>query len=163
MLVRESELMHYGVLGMKWGHRKSQPTLKTQIKTRRKNAKKEADIEYTKIVNTTAKKYKRGQQWSKNDVAKLNKAYETYNKSVKDAEKKYHSEMNDRKRMHDEAKATVAERGDIGQTKRQVAKYMVEYDMPIEHAKEKATFTTCRNVGASLAVSYGVLKLIANH
>lgn len=27
MLVRESELMHYGVLGMKWGHRKSHSSI----------------------------------------------------------------------------------------------------------------------------------------
>lgn len=163
MIVRESELMHYGALGMKWGHRKSQPTLKSQIKNRRKNAENEVYSNYIKTVNSIEKKYKWGQNLSKKDDAKMDKADEIYRKALKDAKNNYKSEMNDRKRMYDEAKATVAERGDIGQTKRQVAKYMVEYDMPIEQAKKKATFTTCRNVGASLAVSYGVLKLIANH
>lgn len=163
MLVRESELMHYGVLGMKWGHRKSQPTLKSQIKNRRKSAENEAYSNYIKTANNIEKKYKRGQNLSKKDAAKMDKADEIYRKTLKDAKNNYKSEMKERKQKYAEAKATVAERGDIGQTKRQVAKYMVEYDMSIEQAKKKATFTTCRNVGASLAVSYGVLKLIAKH
>ena len=154
--------MHYGVLGMKWGHRKSQPTLKTQIKNRRKNAENEAYSNYIKTVNSIEKKYKRGQNLSKKDDAKMDKADEIYRKALKDAKNNYKSEMKERKRKYAETRVTVAKRGDIAQTKRQVARYMVEYDMPIEQAKRKAAFTTYRNVGASLAVSYGVLKLIAN-
>lgn len=41
------ELIHYGVLGMKWGHRKSKVT---SVKTTKKTAKKKAKYEPIKNI-----------------------------------------------------------------------------------------------------------------
>ncbi len=43
MLIRETELMHYGVLGMKWGHRKA------RLSVRRKKNIKNYHEDYLKV------------------------------------------------------------------------------------------------------------------
>lgn len=100
------ELIHYGVLGMKWGHRKSKVTsVKTTKKTAKKKAKYEPIKNIKKKINSimqyeqvkqvmkqhlynsaTIEAVKAGQTYAnsilKNDSAQVNDAYNHYRQAL---------------------------------------------------------------------------------
>lgn len=74
----EDELYHYGVPGMRWGHRKSNYEYHQALsnaKSTYKNNKKKIDAEYTKAANMYDKKTKGGKVPDK-------KAEQAFNKSA---------------------------------------------------------------------------------
>lgn len=62
------ELYHYGVLGMKWGHRKSLFKDIKNAKLARKSRDRNIQNEYFKKIENIEKGYKRGQSLSKKDL-----------------------------------------------------------------------------------------------
>ena len=86
----ENELMHYGVVGMKWGHRK----YKREAKAERRMAEKKAFDEYDKEINKIEAPYKRGQNLSKKDMAREATAEAKYSKAMALAKMNYKQALN---------------------------------------------------------------------
>lgn len=97
---RNDELMHYGIPGMKWGHRKAAPT--TSVDRARANyraARKTYNRSFNKAYNRSLAAYSPSKKqrkandarWDKaaNDAKRLKEA-----KSVYKAEKKYSKDLN---------------------------------------------------------------------
>lgn len=89
--MQDRELMHYGVLGMKWGVRR---TRRKEAKAAYKKATNKAFKEYERSIDRIEKSYKRGQNLSDKDLARESAAEEKYRNTVANAKEKY---KNDRK------------------------------------------------------------------
>ena len=82
-------LMHYGVKGMKWGHRKAYRQTVGNARQQRKASINKAFSRYEKDIHNIEKGYKRGQNLSKKDQAREHRAEDNYNNAVKKANSTY--------------------------------------------------------------------------
>lgn len=76
------ELMHYGVLGMKWGHRKKYQTSSGSLNSLGKARKNYEDAKANRKQTLKEQRKKAGLGIGINGIARAQKAQSTYNKSV---------------------------------------------------------------------------------
>ena len=171
--MNSEELMHYGIPGMKWGHRKAQTTSSTYNKVRStKAAYKQAKKQYSKDFNkaygyTTrhpisqfvGKKAESDRRWDKayDSADKLNSTKTAYKKAKVERKTQI---KNTTKRLNKKAswgeKLTYSEA-----TRKKAAKYIVDNNMSVAEATKKAKGEAWRNsaalVGAYAAVTVASL------
>lgn len=161
------ELMHYGVLGMKWGKRKALPTsdIRSRVnstKNEYKSAKKAYNKSFNKAYNHASAAYspikKRRQandaRWEQvgADAEKLRSAKSAYkqakterNQKIKDTYKSLNKN------------ASLGEKLTYGSgTRKAAAKYVVDNNMTMAEATKRAKGDAWRNTAAFVAVYGGV-------
>lgn len=163
------ELYHFGVKGMKWGHRKSLPTssLRNQVesaKTTYKNAKKAYNKSFNDAYKHRAEAYSFSKErrkandarWAKTqvDANKLNSAKADYKKAKLERKQKI---KNTYKSLN--KSASLGEKLTYNNaTRKKAAKYVVDNGMTVEQAKSRANKDAIRNAGAILA-AYGTVAV----
>ena len=166
-IMYNGELYHYGVKGMKWGHRKRIDTPVGQARATYKQAKKD----YNKSFNT-AYKYSRRHPISQFTNAKRKVESDTlytdaYNKAVdyNKAKTAYKQAKKDRKAAikstYDQITkdASFAEKFNYNNaTRKAAAKYVVDNNMSMSEAKQKANKEAMRNT-AVLVAAYGAYTM----
>mgnify|MGYP003299767047 CR=1 FL=1 len=172
--MENNELYHYGVMGMKWGHRKAYKTAvsnaKLAYKNRNSSIQKRYDIEEANIE----KNYRRGQALSNKDY---DREIAASNRAERDWAKSKATYKDDIRRAKNDYKANVAKtkaeyKNNYKQlknndsaadkllfntaTRKKAAQYMTENKMSMTEARKKAHKEAIRNTAVSLAVIGGM-------
>ena len=163
------ELYHFGVKGMKWGHRKSLPTssLRNQVdsaKTTYKNAKKAYNKSFNEAYKHRAEAYSFSKERRKANDARWAKNYEDSNKL--DSAKADYKKVNiERKQKIKNTYKSLNKSASLGEkliynnaTRKKAAKYVVDNGMTVEQAKSRANKDAIRNTEAILA-AYGTVAV----
>lgn len=165
------ELYHYGVKGMKWGHRKALP--KSDLRNRFDRARAEkraANKAYSKSFN---KAYQRSSNpipfaMTKKGRAKTNEAWgNTYDaaKRANTASNKFKAVKKERKQAINSAYKDINKNTKFGEkllysegTRRKAAKFMVDNNMSMTDAKRKANKEAIRNTAAFMG-AFGAMAV----
>lgn len=168
----DDELRHYGVLGMKWGHRRAVPTSSTynkvqSTKSRYKQAKKEFNKSYNKAYNYSSA-HPIGQYTNKKKKAESNRRWsDTYDKAsaLDKAKTSYKQAKNERKGKIRSTYREIQKNTSLGEklvynniTRMKAAKYVVDNNMSMKDAKAKANKDAVRNTAAIMA-AYGAFTV----
>lgn len=180
--MNNNELMHYGVLGMKWGHRKANPYL-TQMrnaKLKYKSNKNRIDSAYTRAGDAYNKATKGGRIESKKANRALDAAADKWGADRKAAKAAYKAERAGIKQERHNAKVERKQRINdtynsmqknasakekllySNATRKKAAKYVVDNNMTVKEATKKANKEAIRNTVAFMAV-YGGLAAVHLH
>ena len=171
MYNNEQELYHFGVKGMRWGHRKA--VQKSDLRNRydkakaeKRNAKKAYNKSFNEAYNRSSNPIPYGM--TKKGRAKTNAAWE---KAYDDAERSrnakanYKSVKKERKQALNKAYKDVNKNSSIGYklatndaARKKAAKYIVDNNMTMEQAKKKARGEAVRNTALILS-AYGAVKV----
>jgi len=135
----ENELMHYGVLGMHWGQKKSQSQIRSEIKSVRKEKK-----EWDKVAKTASTKRFLGNP-SASDIAKNQSKH--YDKKIRKLRIEEEYNKVDKKFTN----KGVLKYNEA--TKVKAAKYIVDHNMPMDKAIKLAKASANRNGAALLGAS----------
>lgn len=168
------ELYHYGVMGMKWGHRKAYKLAVANAKQAYRNRNSAIQKRYDMDEANIEKKYKRGQMLSKKDQ---NRELAADNRATRDWAKSKATYKDDIRRAKNNYKANVAKtkaeyknnykqlkKNDSAAdkllfntaTRKKAAQYMTENKMSMSEARKKAHKDAIRNTAVSLAVIGGM-------
>lgn len=171
--MNEQELKHYGVPGMKWGHRKAQPT--SVLSTRRrfdsaKTAYKDAKKAYNKSFDN-AYKYSTTPRFTKKGKAERDRRWDdAISKADKlnTAKNAYKQAKRERKTSINSVYRNIQKNASFGSkmlyndaTRKTAAKYVVDNNMSVADATKKANKVAVRNTGIILAAMGGVA--VAQH
>ena len=135
--MRKDELMHYGVPGMKWGHRKALPISSQRAR-----------------YDAAKQQYKTDKKVYRKNSTQLNKSKYAMKKAKKDRKQSMKSAYYDIKKSE-----SIKEKLIYGGSSRQkAAKYVVDNNMSISDAKKKANKEAIRN-SAIILGTYGAIKV----
>jgi len=158
--MNNDELMHYGVLGIKWGKRKaSYSNAGTVIK---------------RLTNPTTRIKKDGYQKSRNPIATTisKDGYKKQKKpsgtrSYKAEKTAYKQAKTERKKALNKTYKEINEKTSFGEkllfnsaTRKKAAKYVVDSNMSMKEARKKANKQALRNT-AALIGAYGGITVAA--
>lgn len=170
------ELYHYGVKGMKWGHRKA-PEQSSYVKNVKstKAAYKSAKKDYNKAFNKYYYKSHQALSLSKKKRAANDARFEdAWNKAgtMNEAKAAYKSAKKERKNAIKSTHRELEKNASFGEkfvynsaTRKKAAKYVVDNNMSMADATKKAKGDAWRNTAIFLA-AYGVAvgtQLYKNH
>ena len=135
--MNQDELMHYGVPGMRWGHRKALPISSQRAR-----------------YDTAKQQYKADKKVYRKNSTQLNKSRSAMKKAKKDRKQSMKSAYYDIKKSE-----SIKEKLIYGGSSRQkAAKYVVDNNMSISDAKKKANKEAIRN-SAIILGTYGAIKV----
>lgn len=167
IITSDGELYHYGVKGMKWGHRKK-PEL-SSIATNVKNTKaayKDAKKAYGKSFNKAYAKSHQAYSLSKTKRAANDKRWEDVYDKATAADKARNEYKTAKKARKDAVKSTYKDlkkkAGFVEKhlysegTRKKAAKYIVDNNMSVAEATKKAKGDAWRNTAAFVA-GYGAI------
>lgn len=180
--MENNELYHYGILGMKWGHRKNYKVAVANAKKAYNNRNSSIQKRYEMTEADIEKKYKRGQMLSVKDQ---NREIAADNKARRDWSKSKSIYKDEIRRAKNEYKANVAKtkaeyknnykqlkKNDTAAdkllfntaTRKKAAQYMTENKMTMTEARKKARKEAVRNTAVILGVIGGttISKVAAN-
>lgn len=180
--MNNNELMHYGVLGMKWGHRKANPysTQMRNAKLKYKSNKKRIDSAYTRAGEAYDKATKGGRIESKKADRALDAAADKWGADRKAAKAAYKAEKTGIKQQRHNAKVerkqrindtyeSIQKNASVKEkllyndaTQKKVAKYVVDNNMSMKEARKKANKQALRNTAAFI-VAYGGIKVATQY
>lgn len=170
--MQQNELMHYGVLGMKWGKRKARPT--SDVRKRYDAAKqnyKDAGKEYSKAYNKAynySSAHPISQYTNKKKSVEADRrwqdAVDKGHKSVKATQQFKQAKAERAQAIADkytEIDKSTTKRDRLiynNATRKKAAKYVVDHNMTIEEANKLAKKDAMRNTTALLA-AYGTVTV----
>lgn len=167
MIYETDELYHYGVKGMRWGHRRALPTSDLRNRyDRAKAAKKEANKEYSKSFNKYYNKSHQAFSLSKkkreaND-ARLTDAWDKGQKANQ-ADNKFKAVKKERKQAIRDTHKQLEKQASFKEkltynsaTRKKAAKYIVDNNMSVSEATKKAKGDAWRN-SAALVATYAAI------
>lgn len=166
------ELMHYGVLGMKWGHRKAANTSSTLNRVKSaKAAKKAAYKKYSKDYDSAynySSRHLVSQYVGKKQKAESDRRWDQASKSAEkyvQAKKEYKHAKADRKEKIKSQTKELNKQASFGEkllfkdaTRKRAAKYIVDNNMTVAEAKKKAQGDALRNTAVFMA-AYGAVAV----
>lgn len=165
-ITKEDELTHFGVQGMRWGHRtRSSDLPRSSTRKAYDNAKikkKEANKDYTKEFNkVTANPLN---SFTKKGDKLYDGVMDKMNTSIK-ADAKFKKVKTDRKDKIKEKYQTLNGETKLAEkliynnaTRKKAAKYVVDNDMSVEEASKRAKGDAIRNTTLMVA-AYGAYKV----
>ena len=170
--MRQDELMHYGVPGMKWGHRKALPISSQRARYDAAKQQYKADNKaYTKSFNKAysySNRHPISQHVGKKQKAESNRLWEdANNKAIQANKSKYAMKRakKDRKQSMKSAYYDIKKSESIkekliygGSSRQKAAKYVVDNNMSISDAKKKANKEAIRN-SAIILGTCGAIKV----
>lgn len=170
----DNELQHFGVPGMKWGHRKNYKVAVANAKQAYKNRNSSIQKRYDMTEANIEKRYKKGQMLSdkdqkreiaaddraRSDWAKskaiykddIRKAKNAYKANVQKTKAEYKNNYNQLKKNDSAADILLFNRA----TRKKAAQYMTENKMSMSEARKKAHKEAIRNTVISLGVIGGM-------
>lgn len=155
----KNELYHHGVKGMKWGHRKALPTSSTYNKVKNaqsayKDARKIANKKYN-IMYDRAANHPIATNFTKKGRAKYEKAFDEYydaEKNRQSARDAYNAAKKERKTQLKNTTKELNKKASFGEkmmyndaTRKKAAKYIVDNNMSVSEATNKAKGEALRN------------------
>lgn len=173
MSQNNDELMHYGVLGMKWGHRKNYKLAVANAKRAYKDRNSSIQKRYDIAEASIEKNYKRGQMLSEKDqnreIAADNKARTDWAKSkaiykdtIRKAKNNYKANVAKTKAEYKNNYKQLKRDDSMADklffstaTRKKAAQYMTENKMSMDEARKKAHKEAVRNTGIALAAIGG--------
>ena len=135
--MKQDELMHYGVPGMRWGHRKALPISSQRAR-----------------YDAAKQQYKADKKVYRKNSTQLNKSKSAMKKAKKDRKQSMKSAYYDIKKSESIKEKLIY--GDSSRNK--AAKYVVDNNMSISDAKKKANKEAIRN-SAIILGTYGAIKV----
>ena len=135
--MNKDELMHYGVPGMRWGHRKALPISSQRAR-----------------YDAAKQQYKADKKVYRKNSTQLNKSKSAMKKVKKDSKQSMKSAYYDIKKGESIKEKLIY--GDSSRNK--AAKYVVDNNMSISDAKKKANKEAIRN-SAIILGTYGAIKV----
>ena len=135
--MNKDELMHYGVPGMRWGHRKALPISSQRAR-----------------YDAAKQQYKADKKVYRKNSTQLNKSKSAMKKVKKDRKQSMKSAYYDIKKGESIKEKLIY--GDSSRNK--AAKYVVDNNMSISDAKKKANKEAIRN-SAIILGTYGAIKV----
>lgn len=168
-----NELYHYGVKGMKWGHRRARMQ---EARSAYRSAKNRAFSKYEKDIHGIEKGYKRGQMLSKKDQAREAAVEKRYSSDVARAKSNYKqakqqirsdfkTAKTERKQALKETYKEINKKTSVGEkllwnnaTRKLAAKYVVDKNMSMDDARKKANGVAKRNTAIFLG-AYGAMTV----
>ena len=170
--MRQDELMHYGVKGMRWGHRKALPVssqrarydaAKQQYKADRKAYSKSYDKAYS-----YSSRHPISQYVGKKQKAESNRLWKDVDNKATQAIKSKSAmkkAKNERKQAIKSTYKEIQKNSTFGEkfnynnaTRKKAAKYVVDNNMSISDAKKKANKEAIRN-SAIILGTYGAISV----
>ena len=170
--MRQDELMHYGVPGMKWGHRKALPISAQRARYDAAKQQYKADKKaYSKSFNKAysySSRHPISQYVGKKQKAESNRLWEdAYDKATQANKSKSAMKQakNERKQNIKNTYNDIQKNASRGEkllyndaTRRKAAKYVVDNNMSISDAKKKANKESIRN-SAIILGTYGAIQV----
>lgn len=170
MSYQNNELYHYGVKGMKWGHRKKQLSTSNirkkvdSAKADYKNAKKAYNNSFNKAYNRQATAFSPSKKQRQRNEERWDKAYDDANK-LDSAKTAYKNAKRERKTAIRNTHRDITKNSSLGDkliyndaTRKKAAKYVVDNNMSVAEATKKAKGEAKRNSAIFLA-AYGAVTL----
>ena len=135
--MNKDELMHYGVPGMRWGHRKALPISSQRAR-----------------YDAVKQQYKADKKTYRKNSTQLNKSKSAMKKAKKDRKQSMKSAYYDIKKSESIKEKLIYG----GSSRHKAAKYVVDNNMSISDAKKKANKEAIRN-SAIILGTYGAIKV----